>query len=1336
MKKRKWLIIIVALLILVNLSFLIFIKSGYLSNYIETRFISTLEEKLNADVSYSVFNFNERQLSIHNLSMNSKDSTFSADLESIRADYNIWDIILHGVSKNGIIEKIEVKRPVITLSVTQKENSSDKKNSRQSSDSFDPEDIDLKPLFMINSVSITDGLFEVEYLSKDVSLKQKLKNINLTLNGDKYKTVELNALSSRGTIALSTELRTKSIEYADLIIKKFSVDSLNIAQIDYLKTEISTEVHYEDKQISYNGSIDNISTEVMNYKIGSEKIAFAGLNDSITVASEHISVNDDMVQFKAGLKNILSDNRIIDADAHCKVSLGQFHKDVSGIVEANVSAKGNLMNPEADFNVFLPETKYQNHVVKSCSISGNYANNIVNFNLNNLEYLGNTLKGKGSANTNGDFSINVSGKSIAYSHESTNVKSNIEASFAFIDKRMEGYAELSNLNIKNESLDIKNLTGTAEIKDDNVSVNLITRTRRTGEKLEITAEYNIKDQSYEGNIDLRRFGLNDILTKKISQLNPSFNGKLDFTGSKKNINIETKIRFYDKNFGKLDGYLDSRIALDFLRKTSFVSLKTNNAKYNYEKFDINLMARGTLDSLRSVRCNINRDITIDFKVVMTEAKRLAFKIKAKRLPLNKYLRYVDASPSAKNTYGIVSTELNFDSAKRNAVNGRITIENFNFDGEKFGSFGFKISGRQDSLRLHNISLKGVGSKTFTGDVTLDLTKGKLKAAELVMNKLDIGYILLNNENFKGNFTGKLNFSESNNTFSLRMKGSNVKLVSYPIDNLNIDVQQRTRKLIINEFFVNNSYNNLRITGSLDHNFIDNTTWGNREKLLVAYNGDLMRTLSDNIPPLHHGRSKSSALIEVGVKNDNISLLHGEIKIQDGLVEIDDQPTDLTDLFAHITILNDTIRIERFDFLLGTGRVHISNTDIGDENQLAMNNLQLGNIRIKTDPEGVLAHIPDFMPNKRVVNAVIKGRDSEYFEVNGPFDDMQIIGDVIVSNGDFIFPAGVKSLVNLINQKNTMNTAQTSKEMANLPFTLDLTARIGKQIRYVTHPANVTMDPDGFLNLVYDNGEFIVREAQFSSEKGTLDMFGTTFKASTINVTLNQFNVDPDLEIVFEKKISDGTTISLIIEPDDYNSLQFKLESDNSDDNTISDILAKLRYDSGYDELSSKQKQSLMQDDAIEIAGYSIENVLISPVLSPVETRLRKFFKLDYIYIQPGFIQNLFHMYYNNDSGDEAINQQSGVSTGVLLSNLSLSFGKNIYDNTFIHYKGIIQEITDLRSEKLKLSHTLRLTFDLPGKYQFSYSYIIDEEEEMRSHEVKLEKSFKFSLNGANSIFDK
>lgn len=162
----------------------------------------------------------------------------------------------------------------------------------------------------------------------------------------------------------------------------------------------------------------------------------------------------------------------------------------------------------------------------------------------------------------------------------------------------------------------------------------------------------------------------------------------------------------------------------------------------------------------------------------------------------------------------------------------------------------------------------------------------------------------------------------------------------------------------------------------------------------------------------------------------------------------------------------------------------------------------------------------------------------------------------------------------------------------------------------------------------------------------------------------------------------------------------------------------------------------MQDDAIEIAGYSIENVLISPVLSPIETRFRKWFKLDYIYIQPGFIQNLFHMYYNTDSGEDAINQQSGVSTGVLLSNLSLSFGKNIYDNTFIHYKGIIQEITDLRSEKLKLSHTLRLTFDLPGKYQFSYSYIIDQEEELKSHEVKLEKSFKFSFNGVNSIFDK
>ncbi len=1335
MKKHKWLFIIVSLLILVNLLFLIFVKSGYLSNYIENRFISILEDNLDADVSYGVFNFNERQLSIHDLSMYSADSSFSAEISSIRADYSIWDIILHGVSRNGIIEKIEINKPVISLSV--KPSTKTQKNSKNKSDTvFDPDNIELKPLFMVNTAKIVNGSFDVEYISKEVSLKQKLTNINMNMNGDKFKTVELTAMTSKGNIAVATELSTKSISYADLIIKNFTIDSLNVNKIDYLKLGVSTNVHYEDKEITYSGALENIIAEVMDYKVKTDKIVFAGLNDSIRILSPHIAVNDDMLKFDAVITNLLYDDRIVDADVNCRVTLDPFLEDLSGNVEAQFKVNGKILNPTAEFNVYLPETKYQTHVVKACSLSGTYADNVVDFNLNNIEYMGNTLKGKGSANTNGDFTIDISGKSLAYSQEGTDLKSNIKASFAFIDKKMEGYAKLTNLTIKNKTLDVKNLTGTAEIKNDIAKVNLITRTRRTGEKFECTAEYNIKDQSYKGNINLKRFGLNDILTKKISQLNPSFNGKLEFNGSKKNINIESSIRFYDKSFGKLDGYLDSRIALDFVRKSSLITLRTNNAKYNYESFSLNLMARGNLDSLRSVRCKINRDISIDFKVVLTEAKRLAFKIKAKRLPLNRYLRYMDASSSSRNTFGIVSTELTFDSAKRNAVNGKITIENLNFDGEKYGSFGFKISGRQDSLRIHNISLKGVGSTTFTGDVTLDATKGKLKSAQLLMNKLDLSYILLNNEDFKGTLTGKLNFSESNNTFSLRMNAEDLNLMSYPIDDVNIDIQQRTRKLIIKDFFVKNSYNNLRITGSLDHNFIDNTTWGSREKLIVAYNGDLMRTMSDNIPPLHHGRSKSSAVIEVGVKDENISLLRGEIKIEDGLIEIDDQPTNITELFSNIIIVNDTLKINRFDFLMGSGRVHIFNTDWGSENQLALNNLQLGNVRMNTDPEGILVHIPDFMPNKRIVNVVVKGKKSDYFEINGPFDDMKITGDVIVSNGDFIFPAGVKSLVNLINQKNTMNPAQTSKEMANLPFKLDLTARIGKQIRYVTHPANVTMDQGGYLNVVYDDSEFIVKEAHFSSEKGTLDMFGTTFKASTINVNLNQFNPEPDLEIVFEKKISDGTTISLAIQPDDNNSLQFKLESDNSDDNTISDILAKLRYDSGYDQLSSKQKQSLMQDDAIEIAGYSIENVLISPVLSPIETRFRKWFKLDYIYIQPGFIQNLFHMYYNNDTAEEEINQQSGVSTGVLLSNLSLSFGKNIYDNTFVHYKGIIQEITDLRSERLKLSHTLRLTFDLPGKYQFSYSYIIDEEDELKSHEVKLEKSFKFSFNGVNTIFDK
>lgn len=1116
MKKHKWLIIVVSLLIFVNLLFLIIVKSGYLSNYVETRFISTLEENLNADVSYGVFSFNERQLSIHNLSMFTADSVLTAHIGSIRADYNIWDIILHGVSRNGLIDKIEINEPVISLLIKQAEKNED--NSKKKSETtFDPKNIDLKPVFMIKEAAINNGSFEIEYLSKEASLKQKLTDLNMNLNGEKSKTVEMSAMTSKGSIAVATELRTKSIDYAELIIRNFTLDSLVIDKVDDLQAGISARIRYEDESITYSGELRNLSTEVMTYKISTDKIGFTGVNDSVRIASPHISVNDDMIRFNASLKDILSDERTVDADVDCKVTLDQFYKDLSGTCEAQFKVNGKILNPHASFDILLPETKYQSHIVKDLSLSGTYTDNIVDFNLNNIEYLGNKLTGNGSANINGDFNIDITGKSLAYSQDGTDVKSNIKASFAFIDKKMEGYAKLSNLAIRNETVDVKNLTGTAQIKNDIAKVNLITRTRRTYEKFECKAEYNIKDQSYKGNIDLKRFGLNDVLAKKISQLNPSFNGQIEFMGSKQKIDVQTKIRFYDKSFGKLDGYLDSRIALDFLRKSSLITLRTNNAKYNYESFDINLMARGNLDSLRSVRCKINRDISIDFKVVLNEAKRLAFKIKAKRLPLNKYLRYVDSSTSAKNTFGIVSTELTFDSAKRNAVNGKITIENLNFDGDKFGSFGFKISGRQDSLRIHNISLKGVGRSTFTGDVTLDATKGKLKAADLEMNKLDLSYILLNNEDFKGRMTGKLSFSESNNTFSLRMNAEDLSIISYPVDNVKIDVQQRTRKLIINEFFVKNSYNNLRVTGSLDHNFIDNKTWGNREKLLVAYNGDLMRTLSDNIPPLHHGRSKSSAFIEVGVKEDNITLLRGEIKIEDGLVEIDDQPTDITELFSNIIIVNDTLKINRFDFLMGSGRVHIFNTDWGTNNQLAINNLQLGNIRIYTDPEGILVHIPDFMPNKRIVNVVVKGRNSDHFEINGPFDDMKITGDVVVSNGDFIFPAGVKSLVNLINQKNTMNAAQAKEEMANLPFKLDLTARIGKQIRYVTHPANVTMDQGGYLNVVYDDSEFIVKEAHFSSEKGTLDMFGTTFTPVLSMLTLISSILNRILKLSSRKK---------------------------------------------------------------------------------------------------------------------------------------------------------------------------------------------------------------------------
>jgi len=242
----------------------------------------------------------------------------------------------------------------------------------------------------------------------------------------------------------------------------------------------------------------------------------------------------------------------------------------------------------------------------------------------------------------------------------------------------------------------------------------------------------------------------------------------------------------------------------------------------------------------------------------------------------------------------------------------------------------------------------------------------------------------------------------------------------------------------------------------------------------------------------------------------------------------------------------------------------------------------------------------------------------------------------------------------------------------------------------------------------------------------VDMFGTKLLLDNLQIQMNKFEKGANISGLFFKKTTDGTIINLRVYNDNEDGLKFNLFSDNPND-TVTDILAKLRYNRNMDEISPDQKKTLMQDEFIQIAGIGLESAILTPLLSPIENWIRRLFMLDYFQLQSGFVQNIITNYSSQKEDFITENQILDQFTAdVFLNNLSINFGKYISSKIFFDYKVRFEKPIDISLETdFGVFHEFILRYNLPYKFNISYRYNILPFEKEDSHEVMLEKSFQF-----------
>lgn len=492
-------------------------------------------------------------------------------------------------------------------------------------------------------------------------------------------------------------------------------------------------------------------------------------------------------------------------------------------------------------------------------------------------------------------------------------------------------------------------------------------------------------------------------------------------------------------------------------------------------------------------------------------------------------------------------------------------------------------------------------------------------------------------------------------------------------------------------------------------------------------GNILSFLPDLTPFFKHTESQGTWQLHLTGSPGNFQLAGGEIKLEQGVMELADVAPKIKNITAHVLIdedgfirihyINGTVKNNRFQFS-NRKAASICNAYPLEPLFVPALGLDFGVLTIHTAPKGVPLHIPGLMANGEVGHFELVGKDScESFYVAGPISNPLVRGKLNVRNANIMFPF-----------------ANATKETDNLVVRIlksinwDVKAVPIKDARYEKDiPSGVD---NVYVNLVIDSGvggldfqgiiadETFYVEGKLESSEGMVDYLDFNFSIEKAGVEFDKSNIFPIAYGSAKAVIADSMGmrnyiyLTLLLEDEEsgqirprgrLNNIQFQLTSDNPNlGRSEGEIMASL----GYSPSNIKEK-------ATDIIGISTDNLLFRPLFRPFERQLERTLRLDLVRLSSRFARNLIEM---NLWGDEYVQPYSKL---FLFRSTRVMIGKYLADRVFLQYTGELDAARHYRhqSEELGLKHTLGLEYrinpNLLLEMEYNYNSFLIEREDKR-----------------------
>jgi len=1315
-KNKKWLLIAVIILLIINISFFILIHLVKVNELIQTKFSTYLSQRLKAHVSIGYFSFNDRQLNIYNLEIKDLNKNYSIEIKQIYIGYNLLKLILSKFKNLKAINQIQIYEPKIDLLIQAKKNKKAKKINIP----------DISQYFRL--LNIFNGNFSIQYKSNLFSLQNEWKNISITVNNSKYSNIKFQACSSDSSIIdADFLLKKEKILGASIHLKDFYPDKLTTNIVDSLSAKLDFDLQYNKKILNYKGKIKNIYLSQKGNSITAKNMNYKGSNDSLYVHFSDLFLNNDKIMGDAKLLNIFKKNRKISAQIEGKeILISKYNKVLSGKTYAKLNVSGFVSNPQITGSL----TSNKIEIVKQ-----NFNNVKMIFSLEKKNLLlklehafweNNLIKGNGNYELGKAFNFRINSKNLTWMGNNLLVSGDVNSKITF-QKKLLITVDSDNVSIKNNKYELNHLVLNANFhdnKDFDISIN-----RKTHLRLDLSG--NLISKNYQANLKLKRFDLNSILS---SVSLPLISGDFAIKSDKDSIRANSLLRIYDQDFGKLDGRFKTNFTADLTHNKTYLSLKSYHAKFNYEPLKVELLANGTLDSIQTKFFKINDKILLETWIRRKPKFDFGIIAKGNNVKIRNYLKYFTNFYIAENIFGNVNFDLGYNTFEAGNILGKIELQRFHYSEMDELNASLHFQGTNSSLKVDRFKVwhKNKNILQIESDIILKPTLQIIALGKI--NNLNLRNIIPKS-NISGLLNSKFSYSYQNarNRLNINLLAKKFDAVGFWADSLKIIATQEDSLLKIIEFSAQKKNNyNFFGKGSIGYNIWNETSYSDTNSISLAFNGNLLGLIFHSSKLIENPKSKCHFNFKVKMGENGLSVNNGNFSLTKASFKMKGQLEKFDKVKMIFEILNDKLNLKSCQMQMGEGKLYIQNEIKNDETDFMLGMLNLGQLKVHTNSNGLLLNLPKFIPHNTIIKTVIAGRYSDNLSISGPFNDIHIVGDLYFSNGGVIYPPNTENILKLV----TKITESKKTPTVNLPLTLDLIFHVGDNIRYLTYPMNLLVNPGGYLNLRYEYGKLKIEDAFFVAEEGSLDLLGTEMKADYVQISLNQFIKGMKISGSFYKKTADGSLVTLEIfnqkdkEGNSLGKIQFKLASDNPQDNSL-DIISKLRYGRNVEEISSAQENSLLQDKMIQMAGLGLENTFIEPFLYPLESKIRNLFKLDVFQLQTRFVQNFFNRYYYENNQDELLTENNfkrvtNFGSEMFLNNLSLRMSKYISKDFFLDYEVCFQKPTDLAlTSKVGVYQNISLRYDLPHNFKLIYKYKIMPFHEKSSHEIMLEKSFRF-----------